>query len=517
MRFSSSFCFVVMITLIMTFFNLGGIPLLDPDEPVYAETPREMLECNDFISPRIFGEFWYDKPPMYYWLVAGAFKIFGVNEFAARFPSAVLSIACTLVVYFFGRKFFSERAGLTASFILATSLEYFYLTKAAVTDITLTLCFTVALLSFLDKKYYLFYLFSSLAVVTKGPIGILFPCSILFIYFLVSRNFSELKKMHIPTGLCLFSVVAFPWYFIMYHLHGNAFIDTFIGFHNITRFTSPEHPEGVLWYYYFPVVIAGFFPWSALLFQSLRASFLESGRNHSILLFLNVWSLFIFLFFTISRTKLVSYILPMLPPLAMVVAWYIDHAIQQYRPQRQYMWIIFLASMTAVLTAAMYYGCKYMPELSYGVIISSVILLSTTVVSGFFIWQKQIMHAFWTQTICAILFALTISGILFPAVALRFTSYDISKAFLSAYDGKSPVYVMKFLRPGFAFYTKIYGKSVESDEQLTNFLAQTESAYFVIRLPEYERLTDKQRKNLSLLAQKDEKLLLYKMNGGGLE
>jgi len=102
----SSFLLLALISLIILFSNLGGIPLLDPDEPVYAQTPKEMLQSADLISPRIYGEFWYDKPPMYYWLVAGAYQLFGVNEFAARFPSALLGLITVLYIYVMGTRFF---------------------------------------------------------------------------------------------------------------------------------------------------------------------------------------------------------------------------------------------------------------------------------------------------------------------------------------------------------------------------------------------------------------------------
>ncbi len=176
----SLFWLVAGITAFIIFFHLGSFPLLDPDEPVYAETPKEMIVFGDFVSPRIYGEYWYDKPPMYYWLVAAAFKVFGVNEFAARFPSALLGVLCVLLVHQAGSRLFGQTAGIAGALVLATSIEYFYVAKAAVTDITLTLFLTAALLSFLEKKYVLFYFFAALATVTKGPIGLVFPAAIIF-------------------------------------------------------------------------------------------------------------------------------------------------------------------------------------------------------------------------------------------------------------------------------------------------------------------------------------------------
>ncbi|MBP1765585.1 MAG: hypothetical protein H6Q65_2643, partial [Firmicutes bacterium] len=359
------FWLLVAISALVMFFNLGGIPLLDPDEPVYAETPLEMIAAHDFLSPRIYGEFWYDKPPMYYWLVAAAFQIFGVNEFAARFPSALLAVFCVAFVYFSGSRLLGRTAGLTGALVLATSVEYFYLGKAAVTDITLTFCLTVALLSFLREKYYLFYVFCGLAVLTKGPVGCLFPGAIIFLYMLVTRQFGILKKMKLPVGIILFSLIALPWYIVMYNIHGSIFLDTFIGFHNITRFTSPEHPEVVLWYYFIPVLLLGFFPWTAVLVQSVWRSLTAARQDErNTLLFLNIWAIFIFVFFSISQTKLVSYILPMYPPLAMVAGWYISRIYEENRTKRPLAWPILLTIFAFLWAGGFYFGAKKLPELA---------------------------------------------------------------------------------------------------------------------------------------------------------
>ena len=155
-RLGAEFFCVLFIALFIMFFQLGSYPLLDPDEPVYAQTPREMLAAGDLLSPRIYGDFWYDKPPMYYWLVAAAAKTFGMGEFAARFPSALFAVTGALFLFFSISRLFNVRVAFFSSLVLVTCLEYFYLGKAAVTDMTLNLCLMVSLLSFLEKRYLLF-------------------------------------------------------------------------------------------------------------------------------------------------------------------------------------------------------------------------------------------------------------------------------------------------------------------------------------------------------------------------
>jgi len=515
-RVGSSFWLVAIISIIIMFFNLGGIPLLDPDEPVYAETPKEMLTFNEFVSPRIYGEYWYDKPPMYYWLVVASYKIFGINEFAARFPSAILAVACTLVVYLFGRRLFNERAGMAGALVLATSIEFFYLGKAAVTDMTLLLFLTTSLLSFIEKKYYLAYIFAALATLTKGPIGLLFPGAIVFLYILVTRNWSQIKRMKIPSGLAVYALVALPWYIMMYHLHGSTFIDTFLGFHNLTRFTAPEHPEGVLWYYYIPVLMLGFFPWTAIMLQSVWSSLTKSRQDFPVLVFLNIWALVIFIFFTISQTKLVSYILPMYPPLAMIVGWHIDRLWAARNKQSSTSWALVLGILAILLTVGMVMGLKAMPVLESGVYLSSAIFVTMAIAVAYFLWNKAIGRAFWTQIFAMGLFSMVLVSVLFPLAAPGFTMKNMAQEFKVQYDGTSPVYIIKFLHPGFTFYTDVYGtelkpnRELPTDPELLKAIQESQRAYFIIRGFDYKRLTAEHRQMLTVLSTIDDQVLLLK-------
>ncbi|BBB93297.1 MAG TPA: glycosyltransferase family 39 protein [Methylomusa anaerophila] len=501
---------LAIVSSVIMFTNLGGTPLLDPDEPVYAQTSKEMIQYNDYISPQIFGEYWYDKPPMYYWLVAAAYNIFGINEFSARFPSAFLAVAGVLVLYLFGRELFSRRAAMTGALVLATSIEYFYLGKAAVTDITFNFCLMVSLLSFITKRYYLFYIFAGLATVTKGPIGLLFPGIIIFLYLLCNRSFRKLGDMKLSAGIIICSVVALPWYIAMYQIHGNAFIETFLGLNNVIRFTSPEHPEGMLWYYFVPVLIIGFFPWTAILVQSIWASLTKSNyEQRTKLIFLIIWTASIFLFFSVSRTKLISYILPMFPPLALIVGWYID-TLWAHWWERNTGWAILLAALYLLLSTGMFLVIRLMPELTTGIIVSAILFGIMTIVSVSFIWQGNYGRALKTQVIGMTLFSIVLITVVFSAAAPRFATKNIAREFAMAYDGQSPVYITKFLHPGFTFYAGIYGREIKDGGELSEALNFPGKAYFIVRQPEYLRLPANEQQVLSIMAQTDEKMVLMK-------
>ena len=501
---------LIVIAALILFNHLGGVPLLDPDEPVYGETAKEMINFNDFLSPRIYGEYWYDKPPMYYWLVAGAFSQLGVSEFAARLPSALLGFACVLYVYLVGSRLFSNKAGLLGALILVTSGEFFYISKAAVTDITLTLFLTMTMLSFLEKRYYLMYICAGLATLTKGPVGIIFPGAVILLYFLAIRDFSHLRKMKIPVGILLTSAVVLPWYWFMVQAHGQVFIDTFIGYNNITRFISPEHPE-IVWYFFIPVFIGGFFPWSAILIPASWTALTESREDFRKLLFLIIWAAFIFVFFTISRTKLISYILPMFPPMAMVVGWYVDWIGQRWGGVRTLSWPIILSVLCGLLCAALFWTIHLIPALLIGVIALVAIFVIMTLGVWYYIWRLEVERALWLQVGAMTLVSLVVMIMIFPQAAPAFSCRGIANEFLAKYDGKSPVYICKFLHPGFTFYTNEYGKEFSLDE-LAPIVKSGKKAYFVMRQSEYNGLTVAERQKLTTLAATgdslDQKLLL---------
>lgn len=470
-----------------------------------------MLVYGDFISPRIYGEYWYDKPPMYYWLVAASFKVFGVNEFAARFPSALLALGCILAVYAAGRRLLGERAGLTGAVILATSIEFWYLGKAAVTDITLTLYLTLSLLGFIEKRYYFLYVFAALATLTKGPVGFLFPGGIICLYLLVTRKFSLLKEMRLLSGTALFLVIALPWYWSMYQIHGQIFIDTFLGFHNLTRFTSPEHPEGAWWYYYIPVFMAGFFPWTAVFPQAVyRALWYNERETRRILLFLVIWTLFIFAFFSISQTKLVSYILPMFPPAALLAGWYIDDlAGRLWRKERSWGWISLLVALSVLLAAAVVTGGRLLPVLENSAVLVAVVFMAVCGAAVYFLWHRRIYAAFAVQAGGMVLFVAIVMTSLLPAAAPYFSSKDLATQFSEVYDGHSPVYIMKILHPGFTFYSGLYGREIDK-EDVGASIRRGERAYFVIRDLDYQRLTSEELQHVQVLARYADKLVLLK-------
>jgi len=317
---------IAVILSFLFFVRLGGIALLDPDEPVYGQVAHEMVDSGDWLTPHYMGHPWFDKPPMFYWLSALSVAIFGINEFSCRLPSALTAIGVALLTGLLARVLFGPRAFLTSLLVQATSLQHLILARSAVTDMTLAFFLTASLLTYAlwrstDGRELRWAVVCGAAiggaVLTKGPVGLVLPAAIFALDILVGRNRRLFQPLAYAVVLGTGLLVSLPWYVMMWHLHGKAFLQGFLVANNLTRFLAAEHPESSQAYYFLPVLIGFFFPWSAHLPWAIRHSLTPESRAATRLLLL--WAGIIFLFFSASQTKLVTYIFPIYPALSVLV------------------------------------------------------------------------------------------------------------------------------------------------------------------------------------------------------
>ncbi len=320
----------------LSFYGLGSFTLFDVDEAVFAQATKEMIQNNDWITPTYNGENRYDKPILFYWLMAVSYKIFGINEFGARFISAFTGLILCIVLFLFSKKFFDAKISVYSTISMAISPFYFVYSHSAVTDMTLTLFITLSLFSFflslkINFKYiYGFYFFSALAVLTKGLIGLLFPFGIAITYLLLSRQSSKIRVFFSTGGLITFAVIALPWYIIEYTINGHEFIEQFFIKHHFKRYADVVSGHKGVFYYYIPVILFGLFPWITFLPGSLTGiseyikNFFRLKNNirkdgNDLKIFAIIWFLFILVFFSFSTTKLPNYILPAVPAICLLV------------------------------------------------------------------------------------------------------------------------------------------------------------------------------------------------------
>ena len=306
-----SFLLAVVVSF---FYNLHAIPLFDLDEGAFSEATREMLQRGDFISPYLNGVPRFDKPVFIHWLQAASTTLFGFTEFALRLPSALAACLWVTTVYAFLRKLRDEHTALLAAIAMTASLEIPIIAKAATADAVLNLFITAAMLTAYLFHYthrhrwlYSCFFLMGLGFLTKGPIAVLIPAATTFLFYL-SRNELRfwLRTVFNPVGIGIFLATALPWYIAQYLHQGNAFIAGFFLKHNIDRFQDAMegHSGNVL--YYIPVVLLGVIPYTTVLinsFSRIKTIWRDELGRYALL-----WFLFVFVFFSLSGTKLPHYV-----------------------------------------------------------------------------------------------------------------------------------------------------------------------------------------------------------------
>ncbi|MDD4721639.1 MAG: glycosyltransferase family 39 protein [Acidaminococcaceae bacterium] len=317
--------------IFLVFFLNSSLLITDSVESNYSLTAKEMVLSGNWISPQIYGRFWYDKPIFVYWMIALGFKFFGFTEFAARFFPALTGLLGLLLATWGGKKLYSEKVGFYSGVIILTTIQFFLISKSILTDGALFFFFNGTLLFFylaysgVNKKYYYgTYAFSALATLTKGPIGFLLPGLVIVLFLLWERNWKELRKAKLVSGTLLFLVLAGPWYITMIYLHQD-FLGSFLGTHNFLRATVSEHPKDNVIYYYLLINMLAFFPWVGFLPGMLKNTLRKAHKWIAPAArekFLLLWVFVIFFFYQNMATKYITYTYPIFLPLAYLVAAY---------------------------------------------------------------------------------------------------------------------------------------------------------------------------------------------------
>lgn len=339
----SGLMLIVAAFLLFTAYN-AYIPVTDPMESNYALTAKEMLLVGDWLSPRIYGQYWFDKPVLTYWLIALSYKLFGINEFAARLPSAVFSMLSLGLLYWFVNKLYcSRRAAFFSAIILASSLEFWFLGRMIITDAILFFFnsmalafFYLALLTARTRWIILAYIGCGMAVLTKGPVGIVLPGIIMLTYTVLKRRIGIIAKLFSWQGLFVFLLLALPWNIFMYKAHGRVFVDTFWGLHNYLRATVSEHPQDNVWYYYLVLFPFSLLPWTGVFLKALIAGLRES-KNSSHFAYLAIWLGTTIAFYTMMATKYPTYVFPAMFPAAVIAGKYLER-LADYR-ERTWYWL----------------------------------------------------------------------------------------------------------------------------------------------------------------------------------
>jgi 4-amino-4-deoxy-L-arabinose transferase-like glycosyltransferase len=334
-RERSTYLGLAVFAAVLWLATLSLRPLFNTDEGRYAEIPREMLAGGDWVIPHLNGLAYVEKPPLQYWATALSLRMMGPSEFGARLYTALCALAAVLIVALTANRLWGAAAGWRAGAVLASMLLFLAMGQLLTLDMSLTWYMTLALVGFLRAQpgngapgarheqgwMVLAWIATALGVLTKGVVAAALPVAVLILYSLYARDWSPWRRLHASIGLPLFLAIAIPWYWLAAQRLPD-FLQFFFVHEHLARYLTPSADREEAWWFFGAVFLLGSMPWTL---AALRAVFQgwrrpSPGAGFNAALFLRIWVLFVCVFFSVSSSKLIPYILPAFPALALLTA-----------------------------------------------------------------------------------------------------------------------------------------------------------------------------------------------------
>ena len=516
---------LLALTAFLFWWRLGLLGLIDPDETFYAQTTREMVQANDWLTPRIFDAPQFEKPIMFYWETMVAQKIFGDNELAARAPSALFATALVFLVWIFGRRVLGERAGFLAAVIFATGMLNVFMARLMLTDISLAFFVTAALyglwMAAHDEKHrnrwVIFqFVMSALATLTKGPLGVLLPAFGGLAYLRLTKTPSPLRGRGLWIGLALWVLIAVPWYaWTLAGPNGAYFWEEFFYRDNWLRFITAEHPRmnriagvNVSGVHFYPeMLLLGMLPWMPLALSAMVRGWRMARESRGVL-FVVCALVPSLVFLTAAQSKLPSYGFFLYPPFALLMGYVLDRWLEAGlvgRGEKTYAGALAVVQAVAVVVAPLV-KAEHREALPYAAIISVPLAAAAVLL------LLGRMRAWAITSVVASVTVITVAFTgLAPVLEARVSSRTIGEAIKSHRRPGEPVLTVKFMVRAIAYYNHeapaavIHGNAqpwfsphpvkvlVSSEENgyagLADFVAQHGSAIVAAQPVELERIT----------------------------
>ncbi len=331
--------FIVATLYVCYFSHLGAIGFVGPDEPRYAWIARDMAETGDWVTPRLYGKPWFEKPPLLYWGAALCFKLFGVSETAARLPSAISALLATLALAWLALRLYGAETARWLLLLLPTTVGMIGFSHAASTDMPFSAMLTIAMVCaavvlgltrnentpILPRTPWLalilFGFFLGLAVLAKGPAAIILCGGAIFFWALFAKRWRDAFRLLHPAAIASFCLTALPWY-ILCARRNPDFFRIFIIEHNFKRYLTPEFQHIQPFWYYVPILLVAVLPWIGIFLVSMVKGIVSSWRARrtpECTLLLICWAGFCVVFFSVSQSKLPGYILPAFPAIGLLM------------------------------------------------------------------------------------------------------------------------------------------------------------------------------------------------------
>ncbi len=553
--------YLIIAVAVIWFSNLEYRTLIKPDEGRYAEIPREMVTSGDWTTPRLNDIKYFEKPPLQYWATATAYEVFGEHQWTSRLWAGLTGFAGIFLVWFAGLRLFGREAAAYSAMILGSSLLYVLIGHVNTLDMGVTFFISLGIFALLiaqgesetrRQRNWMLLAWSgmALAVLSKGLMGLILPGTAIFIYCIAQRDFSVLKRMHWLSGLAVFFLISAPWFYFVMKANPE-FFDKFFIYEHYTRFTTKQHGRYQPWYYFIPILLSGMLPWTLLMLDTLWRTWRDSklsvcpepfvfaqdklsaakskgelveslsclstgsGRTEGIFnpaRFLLIWAVFIYVFFTLSGSKLPSYLLPMFPALALLMGKRIAEMsaqtlLKQIAPVMLFVVFLFALALNVDKLADTPLQKELYPHYTSWLVVSSLVLLAGLLGGMLLLRREQKMLAVVTLAFSSLLFAqIGLSG--YNVLASERSAKHIAAAIAPQIKSGVPFYSVRDYEQTLPFYLKRtftlvqyqdemgFGLGQEPQrwiptiEEFAQVWAKQTEAYAIVHVHDYPRLKE---------------------------
>jgi len=459
-RVLESCLILLLISLGTFFFRLGALPFVGADEPRYARIAQEMQEAGRWVTPTLEHRPWLEKPPLYYWITIPFYSAFGVSETTARIGTAVFALIMTGSVFWLGIHLWGRRAGFYSAAALMTSMGVVAYGRSASTDMPLTACLTGTLAILCSSiresrmvawKVFAGYAALGLAILGKGPVALLLAGGVAIAFWCLDEQGGSMRRWRVVAGLLITAAVALPWFWLAFRENGFAFIAIFLLNHNIARFVSDIHHHTEPFYYFLPILPGLMFPWCAWLILLIPDSLRRWREWDRETLFLACWVLVPLIFFSASKSKLPGYVLPCMPPAALLLGARISRWVEQsQRPK----WHGTAACVHLALAAIIALAFPMVMKKYYGGGVAGALLVSALCVlpayGAFrFLRSGRPAGAFAVTAAQGV----ALSQVAFPAIGRYASAKEIAQQMSAVRDAGEPAVTFRFFHHALHYYT----------------------------------------------------------------
>ena len=493
--------------------NLGVSSIWDANEAFYAQTPREMIEAGDYVTPSFNFQLRMNKPVLSYWNVAASYHVFGVSEWSERLPIAVGGLVIIATAYALGHLLGGTTAGLLSAIVLAASPRLLLLARRIIIDIHITMWMGLILLFFAlsetrpaRRRLYLalMYVAAGCGVLTKGPVAVFIPAVVFFIYLASQKRLGDLRHMMLPAGALISLAIAAPWYYLLYREYGWEYIGAFIFGENLARYAEAvgEQSRGPL--FYLPVMLADLFPWSVLipaaLWWAVRAKFQDRVAR-----LLVIWISTVVVFFSLSGTKEDLYILPIVVAEAALIGAMLSAAIEGASDARPATWATAAtASLLVVAGAALLWAFS----ISGRYVLSGITVAATAAIIGGVAAVGMALRGKVLAAASAIASAVAVIAWCVVLYTLPdFERYKPVRPFADIIRSRASVGAIvgsyRFALPSMVFYLHRPVMEVLLPDHLRSVFGSSVDVYFVMPESEYESVRGRLPVKTYLLARQE--------------